>query len=187
MLGSPKFSWTAPLAGCRDRVVTKGGRPTSGGQKKVSTRILIRPPLLGRWLQRISITFIAPNWAGNRPGVRSQGYLPASGRPKVQSKFCCFNTDGWIGGGCLVFRSLPIPLSFPFPFHRSAFSTSNPCSHQQRYLLLETAPRPIGVINNSPMAPKSYKNARDFSWIPQSFQQETRASAICSRTDSKLH
>ena len=163
------------------------GRPPSGGTQKVSTRILIRPHLRGRWLRRISITFIAHNWAGSRPGVRSQGYSLTSGHPRVQSKFFCLKTGGSVGGGYLACPVFPTSLSFPFLFHRSVSSTSNPLSLQQRYLLLKRAPRPLSVINKSPIALKSCKKAYDYSWIPQLFQRETRARGICFRTDSKLH
>ena len=93
---------------------TQVGRPPSGGKQKVSTRILIRTPLLGRWLRRISITFIAPNWAGSRLGVPSQGYSPTSGHLKVQSKILVRPKPVVrLGHVCLVFPVFPTPCPFP--------------------------------------------------------------------------
>ena len=93
---------------------TQVGRPPSGGKQKVSTRILIRTPLLGRWLRRISITFIVPNWAGSRFGVPSQGYSPTSGRPKVQFKILVrpFWSFDW---GRFVWRPLSLLPHCLFP------------------------------------------------------------------------
>ena len=119
LLGSLRFFLGCSACWAPRSSGTQVGRPPSGGKQKVPTRILIRTPLLGRWLRRISITFIAPNWAGSRPGVPSQGYSPTSGHMKVQSKFflaptsqdtCLFD---W---GRFVRRSLPTPPRCPFSF-----------------------------------------------------------------------
>ena len=84
------------------------GRPPSGGKRKVPTSISTRTPLLSRWLWRISVTFIAPNWAESRPRVPSQGYSPTSGHLKVQSNLF-FASRLVVRLGSVVWRSLPIP------------------------------------------------------------------------------
>ena len=106
------------------------GRPSSGGKRKVSTRISIRTPSLSRWLRRISVTFIAPNWAEGRPGVRSQGYSPTSGHLKVQSNFL-FASRLVVRLGSVVwrFQSIPHPR---FQGSRLPFSHLRICRHVKR-------------------------------------------------------
>ena len=100
------------------------GRPSSGGKRKVSTRISIRTPSLSRWLRRISVTFIAPNWAEGRPGVPSQGYSPTSGHLKVQSNFL-FASRLVVRLGSVIWRFQPIPHS---PFRGAGPLASRPGS-----------------------------------------------------------